>query len=503
MRHISVIMTIIPEILAAAVQSHQAGRLYETEQLCARILHADPSHADALHLLGVVAIQQDRCADAIAFLRQAIARCPSSSTFHYSMGTAFQYLGWLDEAAGSYREALRLNPHYAGAHSSLGNVLRDQGFLEEAMLCYHEALRWQPRYAQAHYDLGIALKCLGRFPAADASFRSALRLKPNLAEAHTGLAMTLLLQGDFPQGWREYEWRWQTEDARPLSFPQDLWDGTPLEGRTILLHAEQGLGDTLQFIRFASLVKRLGGIVIAACQNPLLRILEGCSFLDRLVSIDGPLPSFDTYAPLLSLPRILGTTLATIPADVPYLYADAELISRWDDEFLSVPGFRVGIVWQGSPDCPGDRVRSIPLKHFESLAQVPGTHLVSLQKGTGLEQLRDISFDVIVLDQRLDKAAGPFTDTAAVMMNLDLIVTSDTSIAHLAGALGAPVWVALQNIPAWGWLLDREDSPWYPTMRLFRQRRAGDWEDVFKRIARELEKQVLAERTPYLPKAVH
>jgi hypothetical protein len=293
-----------------------------------------------------------------------------------------------------------------------------------------------------------------------------------------------LLTGDFERGWAEYQWRWKAEQCQWRDFSQPLWDGRPLEGRTILLHAEQGLGDTIQFVRYAALVKQRGGGVVVECPTPLLSLLASCERIDRLMGRGDELPAFDLQAPLLSLPGIFHTSLDTIPADGPYLFADPGLVGRWRQELGGIAGFKIGIAWQGNPKNPDDRNRSIPLSDFEPLAGCSAVRLLSLQKEAGTEQLQKVAgrFPVIDLGSRLDEAAGAFMDTAAVMMNLDLVVTSDTAIAHLAGALGVPVWVAISFVPDWRWLLDRSDSPWYPTMRLFRQTRLGDWAGVFEEI---------------------
>jgi hypothetical protein len=294
--------------------------------------------------------------------------------------------------------------------------------------------------------------------------------------------------GDFERGWEEYEWRWKKAKVTPRDFPQPLWDSSALEGRTILIHTEQGLGDTLQFIRYVPLVKQRGGTVIVECPASLGQLLASCAGIDRLIASGAPLPPFDVHAPLLSLPRIFGTTLANVPAEVPYLSADPALVEYWRSELSSVAGIKIGIAWQGNPRFPADCMRSIPLTHFTPLAQVDGVRLFSLQKGTGSAQLAAVAsyLPVIDLADRLDETSGGFMDTAAVMKNLDLVVTSDTSIAHLAGALGVPVWVALALGGDWRFLVGREDSPWYPTMRLFRQTQMGDWDSVFERIAAEL-----------------
>jgi hypothetical protein len=282
--------------------------------------------------------------------------------------------------------------------------------------------------------------------------------------------------------------------ARTPQFPTPPWDGSPLDGRTILVHAEQGLGDTMQFLRYVPLVRRRGGRVILVCQPPLMRLLSRVPGIERLVAWGEPLPEYDVQVPLMSLPGLFGTTLETVPAEVPYLDAEPALVEAWRHRLGSYAGFQVGIVWQGNPRFRFDRLRSIPLAQFAPLARVPGVHLLSLQKGPGRDQLAALpgSFPVTDLGHQLDETTGAFLDTAAVMKNLDLVITSDTVAAHLAGALGVPVWVALHDVPDWRWLLDREDSPWYPTMRLFRQTRPGQWEEVFERIAAALHRRLAA-----------
>jgi len=290
----------------------------------------------------------------------------------------------------------------------------------------------------------------------------------------------------FARGWPEYEWRWHRRQAVQRNFYATRWDGSPLAGRTILLHAEQGLGDTLQFVRYASLVKRRGGTIIVECQPPLVKLLTGCPGIDQVVAYGDALPPFEFHAPLMSLPAIFGTTVETIPQEVPYLLADPELRQKWRGELEGMREFKVGIVWQGRPEPPWVGNRSIPLRKYAPLAQVPGVKLFSLQKGPGVEQLVASSVEVTDFGPRLDEATGPFLDTAALMRNLDLVITSDTATAHLAGALGVPVWVAIPVAPDWRWMLNRTDSPWYPTMRLFRQTNLGDWDTVFAQMATEL-----------------
>ncbi|MBI3466815.1 MAG: glycosyltransferase, partial [Planctomycetes bacterium] len=372
----------------------------------------------------------------------------------------------------------------------------------------------KPDYHEAHYNFGIALGQQGKLHESIARLEHALRVKPDYGDAHMSRAMAWLLQGKLDQGWQEYEWRWKCKNTKKPPFRQPLWDGSPLEGKAILLHVEQGLGDTIQFIRYAPVVKKLGGNVAVLCQRPLTRLLASCSSIDFLTCKPDEVPPVDLQAPLMSLPGIFRNTLQTIPADVPYLSADAGLVEHWRQKLgcpadpphkpdapardtagnpslalrAGVGPFRIGIAWQGNPKYLGDRLRSIPLVKFAPLAQVEGVCLISLQKGPGADQVRAVQdhFRVVDLGPEVDEAAGPFMDTAAIITNLDLVITSDTAIPHLAGALGVPVWTALAYAPDWRFLLEREDSPWYPTMRLFRQKKLGDWDEVFDRIAQEL-----------------
>jgi tetratricopeptide (TPR) repeat protein len=356
--------------------------------------------------------------------------------------------------------------------------------------CLERCVQLQPDFPEAHNNLGNAHRDQGRLEEAHACFARALELRPDYADAHWNRALLWLLQGDFEKGLPEYEWRWQLKDFRRRAHSQPLWNGAPLGEQTLLLYAEQGLGDTVQFIRYAALARRHCGRIVVQCQPPLARLLAGYPGVDQLVPEGVPLPPFDAHAPLLSLPRLLGTTLDTIPANIPYLHADPGLVALWRDELASGAGFKVGIAWQGSTKYRADRWRSMPLAQFEPLARVPGVRLFSLQKGFGREQVHGAGFPVTDLGGRLDEAHGAFMDTAAVLKNLDLVITSDTVIAHLAGALGVPVWVAVPFLPDWRWLLEREDSPWYPTMRLFRQAQPGRWDEVFQLLAEALGQHV-------------
>jgi tetratricopeptide (TPR) repeat protein len=511
------------------------GRAAEAEASCREAVRLCPGSAGAHSGLGGALAAQRRWAEAAASCREALRLAPDLAEAHANLGAALAGAGQAEAALQSLREAVRLRPQSAAAHQTLGGVLAEQGQLDQALahlreavrlapgsapaqsalgqaLLAHgdlgpalahgrEAVRLRPESADAHAALGVVLAEQGRLDEALACSARALALDPDHPEAHRNRALVWLQQGDFARGWPEYEWRWRCRELPPRPFPQPRWDGGPLEGKTILLHAEQGLGDTVQFVRYAPLVKARGGRVIVVCQRPLLRLLESCPGIDRLLAQGDPLPAFDVQAPLLSLPLLFGTDLSSIPAKVPYLHPDPALVERWRGPLAARPGFKVGIAWQGSGRHRRDRVRSIPLEHFEVLARVGGVRLVSLQKGPGSEQRRALAglFPVAELPG-LDERAGPFLETAAVLPSLDLVVCCDSAVGHLAGALGVPCWLALPFAPDWRWLLGREDSPWYPRHRLFRQDRPGDWDGVFRRLADALRERA-GETTPAAPPA--
>jgi tetratricopeptide (TPR) repeat protein len=469
-----------------AVVLHARGRIAESLAGFRQAVQLDPSFAAAHFNLGLVLKEQGQLEAARESLEQALRLHPGSARAHNNLGVVLRRQGQLAEALREHQEALRLDPGSAETHSDLGNVFKELDQPDRAADCYRQALALKPDMAEAHYNLGMMLRDQGQLEETVASLQQAIACKPDFAAAHAVLGTVLLLRGDFERGWPEYEWRLRLS---PALSRQPVWDGSNLAGRAILLYAEQGLGDTFQLVRYAALVKERGGTVVVECQKPLARILTGQAGIDHVVPRGSPPPCpVDVYAFLLSLPGIFGTSLGTIPGRVPYLRADPVLVERWRAELTGWTGLKIGIAWQGEPRHYADRQRSIPLAHFATLAQRAGVQLVSLQKGPGSEQMGQVSgtFSVIDLGPRLDEAAGPFMDTAAVMMSLDLVIAADTAVAHLAGALGVPVWLALHRVPDWRWLLDRPDSPWYPTMRLFRQDKQGDWAGVFERMAAEI-----------------
>ncbi len=483
----------------------QQGQLSEAVALLREALRHKPDYAEAHNSLGIALEAQGLLDEAVACYHQALRYRPNYPKAYNNLGIALAAQGKLDEAVASYRQSLRLSPNSSDAGNNLAAVLVQQGKWDEAVLGCRQALQADPANAEAHNNLAVALAAQGKLDDALAGYSRALQLKPDYADSHRNMALALLKKGDFTQGWREYEWRWRCKDSLRTPYEQPLWDGSALAGRTLLLLAEQGLGDTLQFIRYAPLVQQRGGRVVAACQQALLPLLAGCQGIDHLVPREGPLPPFDVFAPCSACRVSWAPPWTGSRRTFPTFTPGPNSSSVWRNELQSLGNcFRIGIAWQGNPKHRGDRWRSIPLARFEPLARLPGAQLFSLQKGPGTEQLRDLAdrFPVIDLGSRLDDQTGPFLDTAAVMANLGLVITSDTSIAHLAGALGVQVWVALSIAPDWRWLLQRDDSPWYPTMRLFRQTAFGDWDGVFQRLAAALKEQLSAPRSAPITAAI-
>ena len=442
--------------------------------------------------LGAALLLDRRFAEAAQCFERATPLDRSDPALHHKLGVSQAGAGQLEAAEASFREALRLDRFMAAYHSDLGHLLQRRGRREEAMVALRRALQLDPKCAAAHLNLGLLHEVEGRQAEALASIEAALALAPDNADAHATLAMLLLRQGDGARGWQEYEWRWLCPVFAVRALMHPRWQGEPLEGRTLLLTVEQGLGDTLQFIRYCPLAKKSGARVVLSCPRRLFRLLSTAAGIDDFVADDGPLPDFDCFTSLMSLPARFDARPEAIPRSVPYLAAEAARVARWADVLADLPGKKVGIVWQGNTSISPER--SLTLEALEPLSRVPGISLVSLQQGPGRAELELVSregsgwprvVDAGGMAEEGDTEAA-FVETAAVLKNLDLLVTCDTSIAHLAGALGIPVWVMLPHVADWRWLVDRDDSPWYPSMRLFRQPAAGDWPAVARRVAEAL-----------------
>jgi tetratricopeptide (TPR) repeat protein len=463
-----------------------------------RAIQCDPKLADIYLNYGNALHSQANRSQAKEMYQKALVLQPKFATAHMNLGRVLEEEKQLDEAITSYHRALALQPNYPAAHMNLGNALQAQGKPLEAIVHYERALTFRPNYAEVHTNLGGALQSLGRLDEAIASHDRALALKPDYALAHMNRALALLLSGNFHEGWLAHEWRWRVNSftSPNRNFPQPQWlgeqSGEALHGKRILLHAEQGLGDTIQFLRYVPLVHAAGGTILLELPHTLLRLAANLPYIAELIAFGDPLPPFDLHCPLMSLPLAFGTELATIPAEVPYLTVPNSEKDAARAAAINLPwpssGLRVGLVWAGNPTHAKDRFRSIPFSAFAPLLDLEGVHLFSLQMGPAAEQLVPYADRI----PTLTLPGADLADTAARISHLDLVISVDTAIAHLTGALGIPVWLLLSTEVDWRWLIHHDDSPWYPTARLFRQAELGCWDDVLERVASELIKLIHA-----------
>ena len=502
--------------LQEANEHYRRGALASARSICERVLRANPADAGALTLMAAIAADERNTEEGMRWALLAAAADPAAPGPHYVMGRLCQDDGRLAEAEAHYRRSLSLKPDQAKAHNNLGAVLQMQGQLQAAVESYRRALaldpslpqanqnlasivrdsaaaetaiagfqrllQENPRDAQAHTDLGNVYRELGRHRDAIASFGRAIACDPQLAEAHFALSFELLTCGEYAEGWREYEWRWRVKalNAPMRTYREPAWNGERLPDGTVLLHAEQGFGDTLQIVRYAPLVAERCKAVVLECQPQLKRLLAGTPGLSSVHAPGEPLPRFDAHLPLMSLPRVFGTQTETIPWTGPYIRPPADAAR----EISASSGPNIGLVWAGEPRQGDDRKRSVTLAMLAPLGETPGATFYSLQKGAGAAQAASPPAGMRFVD--LAPRIRDFADTAALIAQLDLVVTVDTSVANLAGAMAAPTWVLLSTVPDWRYHLERDGTPWYPTMRLFRQASDGDWAGVIARVAQAL-----------------
>ncbi len=497
-----------------AVAAYKAGKLGEAEQILQQLVSSKPNHFDAWHVLAVVQaalgkndmalasygraltlrpnhadvlnnrgntlLALNRLDDALASYDRVLSARPDFAEAHSNRGSVLERFERLDEALTSYDRALALRPDYPTALYNHGNVLKALKRYDEALASYDRAIALRPDYADVHNNRGQALREMMRYNEALASYDRALALQPRHVMAHCNAASVRLLTGDFGRGWPDYEWRWLKESVvrAHRNFAQPLWRGDAIAGKTILLHAEQGLGDTIQFCRYVPLVAARGARVVLEVQKPLVGLMSGLGAA-QVVAKGDSLPDFDLHCPLLSLPLAFGTRLDTIPSAQAYLVAPTAQSMQWQTRLAAGLRPRIGLAWSGRTGHERDRERSIGLRAFLPLLKT-GAAIVSVQKEVRTEDaklLRECGDIFHAGDELTD-----FSDTAGLMTQLDLLISVDTSVAHLAGALGKPVWILVTHVPDWRWLLERDDSPWYPTARLFRQDATCAWEGAIARV---------------------
>ena len=479
---------LMPEVVSNLASAlNDLGRHVEAAAICEDALNSKPDLAAARANLANAMLGLGKHEKAVENYRLAVAGDPGNANAWFSMGNALFEMGQGEEALKHYREAVRLSPESAEKHYNLANAALALDHYEDAVESFGRAIRITPEYLDAHVNLGSALQSQGRADDAIASFRRALQLAPSdqpNADLHWNLALALLQNGDYEEGWAEYEWRWENPDFTTprKALEQPLWDGGDIDGKTILLHAEQGLGDALQFVRYAPLVAARGARVAVECRAGLCRLFKEIDGVAEVITAEDPLPPFDCHAPLMSLPRIFGTTVETVPADIPYLAVPAGAAA--DPRVAEGDGVAVGFAWAGSPTRQGDHKRSVEPGRFQPLFSVPGARFFSLQVGGAGPGFEALPAAGNVID--LGPGFGDFADTAAAVAALDLVIAVDTAVVHLAGALGRPAWVLAAFAPGYLWPAGRDDTPWYPTLKLFRQQSAGDWDSVFAAVREAL-----------------
>jgi len=494
-------------MLDSAMAAHRSGDIESAEKVYRAILDRQPEHPDALHLLGMIQHQNKVGREAFDLVSRAIEARSDAAEYHNTLGLIFRRAKEFERASQSFARAIRLKPDYRDAGKNLALVMCDMkrfadavtilrhslaempddpvlltalgrvylltGDFKRALLFFHDVLKIAPDHVEALNNIGVAFNLMGEAPSARLSFERALARDPSNVDTHYNYAQLLLLQGAYDDAWAHFEWRLQRQDYR-CKFSVPMWRGEPLDGQTILVWCEQGLGDAIHFARYVLLVSELGGRVVVECQRPLRRLIEGVEGVSAVYDT-GKTPSFDLHIPIMSLPKIFGTTVETIPADIPYVP-----VPKPSPIDAGGARLKVGLVWAGNPENARDQARSRRLSEFAPLAALDDVAYFSLQVGAGADDTPPPGLSIV----NLMPEVKDFRDTAADMAGLDLIISVDSSSAHLAGAIGVPVWVLLDTVADWRWLTGRDDTPWYPTMRLFR--RKTDWASLLADVAQAL-----------------
>jgi tetratricopeptide (TPR) repeat protein len=445
----------------------------------------------------------DKHAEAIAIYKRGLEIDNNNADLHFRLGSVYKHKDMFEEAINELRIATEKNRENLVYKLELANTLHLIDGSEEAAKLYQTILEQNPKNHHVLYNLGYTVKKMGYIDEALEIYNKVLEMEPDYALARFSRSLIYLILGDWKHGWQEYEWRWAAYDESPKKFDAPVWDGSDIRGKRILLYAEQGLGDTIQFIRYAELVKDLGAYVIVETQDAVKDILKLCPYIDEVYSRGERLPHFDTQIAMMSLPLVFDTQIETTPHNVPYIFAKPELVAYWADQLKDDHNFKIGICWQGNPNYRTQFLRqavagkSMHVKNFEPIARLRGVSLYNLQKMGGESQLQELAPDVEIksFGSDFDKEHGRFMDTMAVMKNLDLIITIDTGTCHVAAALGVPTWNLLPNPADWRWMIDRNDTPWYNNMRLFKQPSPGDWQGAIEECVKALEPILRGQKT--------
>ena len=473
-------------LTSEAFKYHQKGNLKEAKNIYEQILKHKPKHFDALQLLGILYGQINEKDKAIKLLESALQIKPDDAATLNNYGVILTEVNRTNDSYKVLDKATNIKPDYAEAFSNKGNTLKLLERYDAAVKAYSKAIQLKPNYAEAYNNRGVIYKELNKMDLALKDLKKAISLKPDYPEANSTLGVTLLLTGDFSKGWEQYEWRWKdlSDPSVIRTFKQPLWDGKKsLKGKSILLYSEQGLGDTIQFSRYILLIKALGAKVILETHKELVNIVGSIDSDITIILMGQTLPDFDFQCPLLSLPLKFGTGLKNIPSPTRYVWTDTKLASKWKKKLDAQQKPLIGLAWEGNPLHKNDHNRSILLAEL-----IP--HLPTQYRYIGLQKdIRKTNLDTLkkntLINNLVDNNAT-LDDTAAIIENLDIVISVDTSIAHLSAAMGKPTWVVLPLVPDWRWLLNRSSSPWYKSIKLFRQRKRGNWEEVFKELNKKL-----------------
>jgi len=478
-----------------------------------RASQINPNHIQAGVHAGVMQEKLGKRQDAIATYKQMIVNNPNSSEAYHQLGNVYRDLEDLESALGAYQKAYELKPDNLHIIMELANALNMLDRCPEALALYQKLINIDRGIISALYNFGYTLKKMGDLDAALAIYEEVLEKKPDYAHALFSRSTIFLAKGDYERGFQEYEWRWKAYDEQPQRYNRPLWEGEDLTGKILLVYAEQGLGDTLQFVRYLKYIKEHinpNVKLILETQGPLYDLLKNLTYVDEVLPRSKKPSQCHYHIPLLSMARVLKTRVDTIPSDFPYINVDPNLVEEWRKKLSSDQNFKVGVCWQGNSGYRTLSLRkavaskSIPLKLLEPLCDIPGVSIYSLQQVNGVDQIDTCGFadKLIQFDETFDKKHGRFMDTAAVMKVMDLIISVDTGTCHLAGALGIPTWILLPNPADWRWLLNRTDSVWYPTVRLFKQPKMGDWKSVINNVKRELQQLVYEKQHPEAKKLI-
>ena len=472
---------------------HKTGKLAEAKIYYLQLLNNNFRKDEVLHLLGTVEFELKNFISALNFVEESISINFNNENAHSNRGLILQNLNMLNESLNSFDEAISINPNFFEAYSNRGNVLNELKRFDQAIESYNKSIAINPNYAKAYYNLGCTYKKINKLKDAIYNFDKALEIDPNYINAIIHKSSIELLKGNFKVGMTLSERRFELKSSGLFkrNFNKPRWTGKEnLKNKKILLISEQGLGDIIQYCRYVTLLKNLGAIVIFEVPKKLIPLLSSLDGVALFVEQNKIISSYDFYCPLLSLPLAFNTDLTTIPNNIPYLSVAENLKFKWKN-YIGLEGFKIGICWQGNKASELDKGRNFPVRLFESISNMKNVRLISLQKNDGIEQLNYLSKKIRIekLPDDFDENGNSFLDTAAVMNCLDLIITSDTSLTHLAGALGVDTWLVLQLVPHSTWLLNTDKSSWYPRHKLFRQKQIGDWESVFEEIKDQLQKK--------------